>query len=108
MATSDADEDRPAAGRLTIRRGPGASPLVTEGPLAEIVEQLSGFYIVTCDDYDALAEAAGMTWGSHSRWTAGQACLGVRGPAADVQGAGVDDFDSDVRELAVGVLARCA
>jgi hypothetical protein len=42
----------------TIRRGPGSRPLVTEGPFAETVEQLSGFFIVTCDDYDALVEAA--------------------------------------------------
>jgi hypothetical protein len=42
----------------TIRRGPGTVPLVTDGPLAESVEQLSGVYIVTSEDYDALAEAA--------------------------------------------------
>ena len=42
----------------TIQRGPGSRPLVTEGPFAETVEQLSGFFIVTCDDYDALVEAA--------------------------------------------------
>ena len=42
----------------TITRGPDATPLVTEGPFAETVEQLSGFFMVTCDDYDALVEAA--------------------------------------------------
>jgi hypothetical protein len=42
----------------TIRRGPDSRPLVTDGPFAESVEQLSGFYIVTCDEYDALVEAA--------------------------------------------------
>jgi hypothetical protein len=42
----------------TIRRGANSHPLVTEGPFAETVEQLSGFFIVTCDDYDALVEAA--------------------------------------------------
>jgi hypothetical protein len=42
----------------TITRGPNATVLVTEGPYAESVEQLSGFFVVTCDDYDALAEAA--------------------------------------------------
>ena len=42
----------------TIKRGPNSRPLVTEGPFAETVEQLSGFFIVTCDDYDALVEAA--------------------------------------------------
>ena len=42
----------------TIRRGPNSEVLVTEGPFAESVEQLSGFYIVTCDEYDAVVEAA--------------------------------------------------
>jgi hypothetical protein len=42
----------------TIRRGPDSTPLVTDGPYAETVEQLSGFFTVTCDDYDALVEAA--------------------------------------------------
>ena len=42
----------------TIKRGPQSRPLVTEGPFAETVEQLSGFFTVTCDDYDALVEAA--------------------------------------------------
>jgi hypothetical protein len=42
----------------TIRRGAGSKPLITEGPFAETVEQLSGFFIVSCDDYDALVDAA--------------------------------------------------
>jgi hypothetical protein len=42
----------------TIRRGPRSDVLVTEGPFAESAEQLSGFFLVTCDDYDALVEAA--------------------------------------------------
>ena len=42
----------------TIRRGPKSNVLVTEGPFAETVEQMSGFYIVTCDDHDALTAAA--------------------------------------------------
>ena len=42
----------------TIRRGPTSNALVTEGPYAESVEQLAGFFIVTCDDYNALVEAA--------------------------------------------------
>ena len=32
--------------------------MVTEGPFTETVEQLSGFFLVTCDDYDALVQAA--------------------------------------------------
>jgi hypothetical protein len=42
----------------TLTRGDGGAPVVTDGPYAESVEQLSGFYMVTCDDYDALVEAA--------------------------------------------------
>jgi hypothetical protein len=42
----------------TIKRGSGSKPVITDGPFAETVEQISGFFIVTCDDYDALVEAA--------------------------------------------------
>ena len=42
----------------TIRRRPNAGAMVTEGPFAESVEQMSGFFLVSCDDYDALVEAA--------------------------------------------------
>ena len=42
----------------TVRRGPQATALVTEGPYAEAAEQLSGFFIVTCEDHDAVVEAA--------------------------------------------------
>jgi hypothetical protein len=42
----------------TIKRGPKSDVLVTDGPFAESAEQLSGFFVVTCDDYDALVEAA--------------------------------------------------
>ena len=49
----------------TIKRGPKSSVLVTDGPFAESVEQLSGFFIVTCDDYDALVEAAEVLVAAH-------------------------------------------
>jgi hypothetical protein len=49
----------------TIKRGPNSRPLVTEGPFAETVEQLSGFFLVTCDDYDALVEAAAVLVRAH-------------------------------------------
>jgi hypothetical protein len=42
----------------TIRRGPNGTALVTDGPFAESAEQLSGFYLVTCPEYDALVAAA--------------------------------------------------
>ena len=48
----------PSSQARTLRRGPTSDALVTEGPFAESVEQLSGFFIVTCDDFDALVEAA--------------------------------------------------
>jgi hypothetical protein len=49
----------------TLKRGPHANVLVTEGPYAESVEQLSGFFLVTCDDYDALVEAARVLTRAH-------------------------------------------
>jgi hypothetical protein len=49
----------------TIKRGPGSNVLVTDGPFLESVEQLSGFFIVTCDDYDSLVEAARVLTRAH-------------------------------------------
>jgi len=47
----------------TLTRGPRSEVLVTEGPYAESAEQLSGFFVVSCDEYDALVEAARvLTW----------------------------------------------
>ncbi len=42
----------------TIKRGPTSGAVVTQGPYAESVEQISGFFLVTCGDFDALVEAA--------------------------------------------------
>lgn len=53
-----------STGRI-IRRGPTATPVVTQGPFAESVEQLSGFYLVTCDEYDALVDAAEVLTRAH-------------------------------------------
>lgn len=47
------------------RRGPKSDVLITDGPFVESVEQLSGFFIVTCDDYDALVEAARVLTRAH-------------------------------------------
>jgi hypothetical protein len=41
-----------------VRCGSDGRALVTEGPYAESVEQLSGFYLVTTDDEGGLVEAA--------------------------------------------------
>ena len=49
----------------TIKRGRKSKPLVTEGPFSENVEQLSGFFVVTCNDYDALVEAAHVLTRAH-------------------------------------------
>ena len=49
----------------TIKRGPNSDVLVTEGPYAESVEQLSGFFIVTRHDYDALVEVAQVLTRAH-------------------------------------------
>ena len=55
----------PSSKARTIRRGRGSDVLVTEGPFAESVEQVSGFFVVTCDDYDALVEAAQVLTRAH-------------------------------------------
>ena len=52
-------------GARTLRRGDGAEPLVTEGPYAESVEQLSGFYLVTCEDLDVLVDCARVLTRAH-------------------------------------------
>ena len=62
--TGGAELSHSSAAR-TIRRGPKSDVLVTDGPFAESAEQLSGFYLVTCDDYDALVEAAGVLTRAH-------------------------------------------
>ena len=49
----------------TIKRGPKSNALITEGPFAETVEQMSGFFIVTCDDYDGLVAAAQILTRAH-------------------------------------------
>ena len=49
------------------RSGAARTPrvLVTDGPFAESAEQLSGFFVVTCDDYDALVKAARVLTDAH-------------------------------------------
>lgn len=49
----------PSSQARTVRRGPGGLQ-VTEGPYAESVEQLSGFYLVESDDLDDLVQCAGI------------------------------------------------
>ena len=54
----------PSSETQTLRRGPHG-PLVTDGPYAESVEQISGFFLVTCEDHDALVEAAQVLTRAH-------------------------------------------
>lgn len=55
----------PSSRARTLRRGDASDVLVSDGPFAESVEQISGFYLVTCDEYDALVEAARVLVRSH-------------------------------------------
>lgn len=48
-----------------VRRGPNGTALVTDGPFSETAEQMSGFYLVTCDDEEGLLEAAQVLVRSH-------------------------------------------
>ena len=52
--------------RLLTKDGDGAA-MVTEGPYAETVEQVSGFFIVECDDLDTVVEAARLMLEGHTR-----------------------------------------
>ena len=52
-------------GATTLRRAAESRPLVTDGPFAETAEQLSGFFVVSCDEYDALVEVAQVLLRAH-------------------------------------------
>lgn len=54
----------PSSATRTLRRA-DAGVVVTDGPYAETVEQLSGFFLVTCDDHEALVDAARVLTRSH-------------------------------------------
>jgi hypothetical protein len=43
-----------------VRRGSDGAVLVSDGPYAETVEQLTGFYLVESDDLDDLLEVCSM------------------------------------------------
>lgn len=49
----------------TLRPGPDSTCLVTDGPFAESVEQISGFYQVTSPDIDAVIQAAQVLTTAH-------------------------------------------
>jgi hypothetical protein len=46
-----------------VVRSNGASTTVTDGPYAESVEQLGGFYVIDSDDLDDLLEVCGLLAG---------------------------------------------
>jgi hypothetical protein len=48
-----------------VRRGSAGKAVITDGPYAESVEQISGFYLVSTDDEDGLFEAAQVLVRSH-------------------------------------------
>ncbi len=54
----------PAATSIVVRQRPGGAPQVTEGPFAETVEQLGGYYEIRTSDVQDLARLAGMLVGS--------------------------------------------
>lgn len=43
-----------------VRKPPGATPVVTDGPYLEAKEHLAGFYVVDCDTPQRAAELAAM------------------------------------------------
>jgi hypothetical protein len=43
-----------------VRRGTAGEPIVSDGPYAETVEQLTGFYVVETDDLDDLLEVCAL------------------------------------------------
>jgi hypothetical protein len=43
-----------------LRRDPTGTLIRTDGPFAETVEQLSGFYVVDTDDLDDLIDICGL------------------------------------------------
>jgi hypothetical protein len=52
--------------RVMTKNGDGTA-MVTDGPYAETVEQVSGFFIVECDDLDTVLEAASLMLEGHIR-----------------------------------------
>lgn len=50
----------------TVRRGPDGAAVVTDGPYAEGVEHLGGFYSIETDDLDDLLEACAIL--AESKW----------------------------------------
>jgi hypothetical protein len=54
-------------GTRWMTRDRAGQVVVTDGPFAETVEQMSGFYLVECDDLDALTDACRLMLPAHTR-----------------------------------------
>ncbi len=61
-----ADLSHSREARLLTKDAAGGA-VVTEGPYAETVEQVSGFFIVEAPDYDVVVEAAKLMLEGHTR-----------------------------------------
>jgi hypothetical protein len=61
-----ADLSHSREARVLTKDGDGGA-LVTEGPYAETVEQVSGFFIVECDELDDVLDAARLMLQGHTR-----------------------------------------
>lgn len=61
---------QPAATSTTVRHGDGAEPLVTNGPFAETVEALGGFYVLEAATLDDAIELAREIPAARSGWVA--------------------------------------
>ena len=70
------------SGKAKVVRGNRGAVTVTDGPYAETVEQLSGFYLVETDDLDDLLDLCGLITGGD----AVEVRATVPGPAPEVTG----------------------
>jgi hypothetical protein len=55
LIVAEALADQQMAKRVTVRDG---QPITSDGPFAEVKEQLAGFYLVDCDSIDRAAAIA--------------------------------------------------
>jgi hypothetical protein len=65
-----------------VRRSDGGSASVTEGPYAETVEQLTGFYVVDTDDLDDLLEVSAILADAEGAVEVRAAVGGANGPTS--------------------------
>ena len=65
-----------------VRRSESGSASVTEGPYAETVEQLTGFYVVDTDDLDDLLEVAAVLADAEGAVEVRAAVGGADGPTS--------------------------